>query len=1205
MDAAANVELNTLSALDIINGGAGVDTLKVSTTQATAVPLNNLSNVEIVEITGTAAVTVDTTATTGVTDLKVVAAGGAINADAGATTNVSVAIKAVAGGTAAVDVDGGNNVTVKLTDVADNTNAVTIGTDTDVAGPDLGVAPKGDVVVEMTGKAYTSAALAATLSDVTVTGGKTVSVTQKAAADKAAAAADISNVVITQGAITVNANADTTAVTVKQDAAAAAIDATNKTGGVTETATVKFSAMTAGQTVILGGLTFTAAKDLTKEDAAKAFANLAAGIVPAGGPSLTVGDTQGSGVVANGVYTNALTGWTSGAATGDTVVFTSTATTPADVTDLANTGTATVTVTTTQGKAHDAGATGGVMGVLAGTVTVDAGTTVKTVTIDSYGATSAITGGAALETLNLSNSGFSGFTSGLADAGSASAITVANSAATLALNLEKVGVASSAVNGGGDGDADITINGGAATLNVKSTGNNYVDLSAATTKTLNVSGTGVLKADTAALNVLEAVKVTETAGLTLDATPAATLTSVDTTGTTGAVTVTIDGTKATYAGGAGKDTVNLSNTTAVSKVIDLGAGDDTLVLGTGTTAVPTEILKGGEGTDTLSMTTASANSFGGATTFAGKISGFERLTINDSVATNSVNVENLGFNYVTTSGSTGTLTLNNLANNSTVVMTAAATTGITANIKNASDLANTSDVLNAVTRVDAAGITFGTLTAAGVETINLTAEDISPLSATGTKTISKSTLTLAADKATSINLGTSNADLDLTLTAATNKVTLIDGANMTGNLKVQAAGGVATTIKGGSGADVLTASSTAGSSTINATGAAAVVKADGVAAGTVVGKDAVAEVQKLTITADVVDNNDEVVTITYGKAAGGTGTVDVDLSAVDVTNAGAIVTAIRTALNLDAGFSAEATAADGLLADAGKVVLTYKTAGTDIGTSVSLVVKSGTVVQLAGSGAETTKGAAAIAEVTTVTLTDGSVNGGLSLGDTMSLTVGGKVFTYTADATKTMDQAGQALADLIAADTALVTSATYTAGSDLITITAKTAGAAGLGVTGYAVVDASATALGDTLNGGAGNDILVANAGLSKLTGGDGNDLFVVGTASLNVNSYSTVEDFQAGDLLQMSGAVAFKSAKVDLGATAVFQDLANAAVASLGINEAGWFQVGGDTYVVMDAGANSTTTFTNGEDLVVKLTGLVDLSNASFNNTHDTIALV
>jgi S-layer protein len=44
--------------------------------------------------------------------------------------------------------------------------------------------------------------------------------------------------------------------------------------------------------------------------------------------------------------------------------------------------------------------------------------------------------------------------------------------------------------------------------------------------------------------------------------------------------------------------------------------------------------------------------------------------------------------------------------------------------------------------------------------------------------------------------------------------------------------------------------------------------------------------------------------------------------------------------------------------------------------------------------------------------------------------------------------------------------------------------------------------------------------------------------------------------------------------------------------------------HVVADIGAG-TTTFTNAQDFVIRLTGLMDLSNASFNNTSDTIALV
>ena len=101
----------------------------------------------------------------------------------------------------------------------------------------------------------------------------------------------------------------------------------------------------------------------------------------------------------------------------------------------------------------------------------------------------------------------------------------------------------------------------------------------------------------------------------------------------------------------------------------------------------------------------------------------------------------------------------------------------------------------------------------------------------------------------------------------------------------------------------------------------------------------------------------------------------------------------------------------------------------------------------------------------------------------------------------------------------------------------------------------------------------------------------------------ATITDFAAGDLLEVTGATLFKSAKVTLGDTAVFQDYANAAINALLTTEAGWFQFGGNTYVVADMGAE-TTAFTNAQDFVIKLTGLVDLTNASFNVTEATIAL-
>jgi len=68
-----------------------------------------------------------------------------------------VALKAAG---AAVGVVGGKNISVDLTDVTGAANAVTIG---------AGTAPKGDVTVNMTGKAATATD---TLSAVTATGAR-------------------------------------------------------------------------------------------------------------------------------------------------------------------------------------------------------------------------------------------------------------------------------------------------------------------------------------------------------------------------------------------------------------------------------------------------------------------------------------------------------------------------------------------------------------------------------------------------------------------------------------------------------------------------------------------------------------------------------------------------------------------------------------------------------------------------------------------------------------------------------------------------------------------------------------------------------------------------------------------------------------------------------------------------------------------------
>lgn len=113
-----------------------------------------------------------------------------------------------------------------------------------------------------------------------------------------------------------------------------------RAAGTYESASVAFSAtpLSAGQTVILGGLTFTSTGATTQAQLAAAFANLDAGAVTGAG-------------TAYGSYSGALTGFSTGSVvTGNTVVFSATAT--GNTTNLAQTGTgAASTITVTPGVA--------------------------------------------------------------------------------------------------------------------------------------------------------------------------------------------------------------------------------------------------------------------------------------------------------------------------------------------------------------------------------------------------------------------------------------------------------------------------------------------------------------------------------------------------------------------------------------------------------------------------------------------------------------------------------------------------------------------------------------------------------------------------------------------------------------------------------------------------------------------------------------
>lgn len=120
---------------------------------------------------------------------------------------------------------------------------------------------------------------------------------------------------------------------------------TSGVSGESESASVTFSALTSGQTIIMNGLTFTAGSSgATAAQVATAFASIADGQLygAINTANALTGDSTG------GLFTEGTaTGWSSGTRSTSTVVFTSTSAT--NVTDLAETGTGTATITTTSG----------------------------------------------------------------------------------------------------------------------------------------------------------------------------------------------------------------------------------------------------------------------------------------------------------------------------------------------------------------------------------------------------------------------------------------------------------------------------------------------------------------------------------------------------------------------------------------------------------------------------------------------------------------------------------------------------------------------------------------------------------------------------------------------------------------------------------------------------------------------------------------
>jgi S-layer protein len=777
---------DTFNALDSIDGSAGVDTLSIlDVAGGTALPGGVvIKNVENISFRSAGNLTFDesTFSTTGLNKVIVTQAA-VVTLDVAATTAVDVS-----GATGAVDVDGGSNVTVATassavtiganvaakgavtvtnagqaaaaiaidggTSVSVTTKGVTTGT-VDIGGTTL---PTGAVAVASTGVAADGATTYA-MGAINIDGGSKVTVVQSAASDMTAAATDTSAQTVTQSAITIGGG-KAVEVSITQTAAQAAVNYVAAIAANKKTQVVTFGAMTAGQTLEIAGLTFTASKALTAAEVAATFASIASAGV------------QGKSVVANGIYSGTLTGFAAGAASGVTVTLTE-ATAGTNAAAIVVGGTAAAGTSVAIGSAASNAATdlvAGVLGIVGGAVTIDDAAAGKLTTVALNG-----TGAASVTSDKLTS---------LAISNTEQAVTVVNTAATtLALALDNV-----------TGGATVDLGAIYATLNLAANAHDSeVALTAGGVKALNVSGTAQVDLSAATLGVLETVAVTGSAGVLLDASMAS-VKSVTTAGSTGSSEFLINATLATFTGGAGVDVVETS-ADASTKAVALGGGNDTLILMTGTTS-STSTLSGGDGSDTLEMAAADAATLSGNSTFEGKIEGFEKVQIDAVGANATVDLSNLDdISYVISNGvAAGTLSITKMAAAGTLeIIGNNAGTAIDVAL---TDATGSADVLNLVLK-SSAGVTGGVVSAAGVETINLTVTDTSG-------SIQTSTLSLT-DAALTKVVVTGNGALTLAGQALTPALALLDGSAMSGKLTASTNGTVAQTIKGGAAGDALTA----------------------------------------------------------------------------------------------------------------------------------------------------------------------------------------------------------------------------------------------------------------------------------------------------------------------------------------------------------------------------------------------------------------
>jgi hypothetical protein len=504
------------------------------------------------------------------------------------------------------------------------------------------------------------------------------------------------------------------------------------------------------------------------------------------------------------------------------------------------------------------------------------------------------------------------------------------------------------------------------------------------------------------------------------------------------------------------------------------------------------------------------------------------------------------------------------------------------------------------------GATAVTVTAAEAKTV--------AINATGASNV---ILTAAAATAATV---TGAAALELSIVGST-LLTSIDGSAATGGLTMTSS---IASIKTGAGADKITTGGTASKVTFDlGAGDDVLTMGTGILAGSTInlgaGNDALlgaGSVASTTAAPTVIDGGEGTDTIAAGLINAANASLFRNFEAIDLSTTANLDVQLLTGstitgLTLNGG--AGGATVSNVAATVGLTVVGNNTGTTTIGVATASAVDN--VFNIGFNGVAATSapltfnvdaGTVNLAGIETVNIAS---TGAANTWNAITLTDSGlKTLNITGDKSLTLDFDGAVGATGTGNGLALIDGSAAT-GKLMINLAANTptyvVASAGLTVRGGSADDMITLGAGKaTVVAGAGADMIVTGVGGGTLTGGAGNDTFNVSASVVQAGGtvavptaptaatsvLSTITDFTAGDKINLGTGIAFSATKLTLDSTVTNLELAFTQAAAVAGNGANWFQYGADTYIVADKGTNG---FDAG-DLVVKLTGLIDLSTAT-----------